>query len=114
DPLLGTAQRLIDGGAASADGVAGEFAAIGDDVATAAERAMGLPQLRARAEISSPLAPRHSGNVAAQVMSSAESAEAGTPLTVAAAINRALADELAERPEMLVFGEDVGRKGGVY
>ena len=29
-------------------------------------------------------------------------------------MNAALADELLRRPELLVFGEDVGRKGGVY
>ncbi|MGN6605959.1 MAG: thiamine pyrophosphate-dependent enzyme [Jatrophihabitans sp.] len=34
--------------------------------------------------------------------------------TLAQAINAALAAELAVRPDMLVFGEDVGRKGGVY
>jgi 2-oxoisovalerate dehydrogenase E1 component len=36
------------------------------------------------------------------------------PLTLAASINRGLADGLAAYPGMLVFGEDVGRKGGVY
>ncbi|MGI9007757.1 MAG: alpha-ketoacid dehydrogenase subunit beta, partial [Streptosporangiaceae bacterium] len=36
------------------------------------------------------------------------------PLTLAQSINRALADELAASPQMLVFGEDVARKGGVY
>jgi 2-oxoisovalerate dehydrogenase E1 component len=35
-------------------------------------------------------------------------------LTLAQAINRTLADERAARPELLVFGEDVARKGGVY
>ena len=35
-------------------------------------------------------------------------------MTLAQCINATLADALAARPEMLVFGEDVGRKGGVY
>lgn len=35
-------------------------------------------------------------------------------LTLAQSINAALAEALASRPEVLVFGEDVGRKGGVY
>jgi 2-oxoisovalerate dehydrogenase E1 component len=39
--------------------------------------------------------------------------EAG-PLTLAESINATLTDALAARPEVLVFGEDVGRKGGVY
>jgi 2-oxoisovalerate dehydrogenase E1 component len=36
------------------------------------------------------------------------------PVTLAQAINHTLARELAARPGMLVFGEDVARKGGVY
>src|SRR5207344_2188150 len=40
--------------------------------------------------------------------------EAAGPLTLAQTINAALADALAVRPGMLVFGEDVARKGGVY
>jgi 2-oxoisovalerate dehydrogenase E1 component len=36
------------------------------------------------------------------------------PMTLAQHINAALVDAMAAQPEMLVFGEDVGRKGGVY
>jgi 2-oxoisovalerate dehydrogenase E1 component len=35
-------------------------------------------------------------------------------LTLSQSINRALSDVLASYPEAMVFGEDVGRKGGVY
>lgn len=35
-------------------------------------------------------------------------------LSMAKAINRALADELAENPKVLVMGEDVGALGGVF
>jgi 2-oxoisovalerate dehydrogenase E1 component len=34
--------------------------------------------------------------------------------TLAGNLNAALTDELARRPELLLFGEDVARKGGVY
>jgi pyruvate dehydrogenase E1 component beta subunit len=34
--------------------------------------------------------------------------------TLSAALNRALDDALAEDPRLLVFGEDVGRSGGVF
>ena len=40
--------------------------------------------------------------------------EAADGLTLAQSVNAALADALAARPGMLVFGEDVARKGGVY
>jgi 2-oxoisovalerate dehydrogenase E1 component len=36
------------------------------------------------------------------------------PMTLAQSINRTLADVLLANPGTLVFGEDVGRKGGVY
>ncbi|MGN2637297.1 thiamine pyrophosphate-dependent enzyme [Nocardia takedensis] len=38
----------------------------------------------------------------------------GAPVTMAQAINRTLADLLERDRDVLVFGEDVGRKGGVY
>ncbi len=41
-------------------------------------------------------------------------AEAGDLLRVAEAIRRTLRHELAANPKLVVFGEDVGRKGGVH
>ncbi|MGW5110453.1 thiamine pyrophosphate-dependent enzyme [Nocardia sp. NPDC004123] len=54
--------------------------------------------------------------VAAQGISSAapSSSVSGEPLTLAQAVNHTLAELLARDPDVLVFGEDVGRKGGVY
>jgi 2-oxoisovalerate dehydrogenase E1 component len=36
------------------------------------------------------------------------------PMTLAQSVNRTLADVLLAHPKAMVFGEDVGRKGGVY
>jgi 2-oxoisovalerate dehydrogenase E1 component len=33
---------------------------------------------------------------------------------MAAHINSALTDEMLRRPEMILFGEDITKKGGVY
>ncbi|RKT56192.1 alpha-ketoacid dehydrogenase subunit beta [Saccharothrix australiensis] len=38
----------------------------------------------------------------------------GVPVSMAGALNRALADALADDPAVLVFGEDVGPLGGVF
>jgi 2-oxoisovalerate dehydrogenase E1 component len=43
-----------------------------------------------------------------------EAAASPNSRTLAGNLNSALADELGRRPELVLFGEDVGRKGGVY
>lgn len=42
------------------------------------------------------------------------SGEAPVELTYQRAVNRALREELASRPEVLVYGEDVGHAGGIF
>lgn len=80
------------------------------DAITAAVQAMNEPPAStAAAHITAPTLER-----------SGLGAEADGPPPVAAeltyqrAINRALRDELASRPETLVYGEDVGASGGIF
>ena len=72
-----------------------------------------------------PLAPRHPDKVVDEATTPAVPSrrepmfggalpEDEGPLTLAQAINRTLLDLLARYPELLVFGEDVAAKGGVY
>jgi 2-oxoisovalerate dehydrogenase E1 component len=93
-------------------------------LALAAEVA-GAPKLSSAGQVMAPLAPRHPEAVAARAVVAAprpqrelafggRPPETAGPLTLAQAINAALTDALAARPHMLVFGEDVARKGGVY
>jgi 2-oxoisovalerate dehydrogenase E1 component len=84
-----------------------------------AGRLAGAPQLASAAEIMAPLAPRRPAVVAARLaardhLAGDRARPAGDRVTLAQAINQTLARELAARPGMLVFGEDVARKGGVY
>jgi 2-oxoisovalerate dehydrogenase E1 component len=60
-----------------------------------------------------PLAPR-SPETVARLAASAPAEQPAEPLTLAQAINQALAGVLDEHPETLLFGEDVAVKGGVY
>ena len=71
-----------------------------------AHEAAALPQLESADEVMRPLAPRTAGPVAAT--------RSDEPMTVAQAVNAALADALERDPKVLVFGEDVAVKGGVY
>jgi 2-oxoisovalerate dehydrogenase E1 component len=125
DPLLGTARLLIDAGTLSRDEVLARHARSRDDVLALAAEVAGARRLGSAAEIMAPLAIRRPGTVAERAAACADPAarqtafdgrlpEDGGPLTLAQAINATLADALAARPGMLVFGEDVARKGGVY
>ena len=100
-----------------------------------AEAVAGAPRLATAAQVMAPIAPRRPAIIAANLAARsrqaqpayahrgpvehapeqrAQQAEATELLTLAQAINRTLSDEMADRPGMLVFGEDVARKGGVY
>lgn len=107
DPLLGTARWLADAGVRSGEELAADYLAERDRVFEAAHAAARLPQLATADDVMRPLAPRSAPSQAAP-------AADGEPVTLALAVNAALADALERRPEVLVFGEDVGAKGGVY
>ena len=98
-------------------------------VLAVAEEAARRPRLQTTEEVVAPMAPDHPERVAVRARDPLatpdertasfgatlpEAATAPTSRTLAGAMNAALADELLRRPELLIFGEDVGRKGGVY
>ena len=112
DPLVGTARLLVECGVLSPDDVRARYRCIRDRVLEVAEKALRTRQLASAAEVSAPLAPRQPEQVAAAVSESPDAR--GGQVTVAQAINRALAELLGRHPELVVFGEDIGRKGGVY
>jgi 2-oxoisovalerate dehydrogenase E1 component len=106
DPLLHTARLLVDRGVATAGDVIDLYEAKRAEVMTLAEKVADAPRLPSAAAVMAPLRPAAAvrGEVRAE----------GEAVTVAQAINRTLGELLDERPEMVVFGEDVARKGGVY
>ena len=112
DPLTATARLLVAAGVLTPAQVLDRYEACRDRVLAQAGRLAGSRPLATAAEIMAPLAPRRPAVVAERVTPAA-AAPAG-PVTLAQAINQTLARELAARPGMLVFGEDVARKGGVY
>ncbi|MGH3319592.1 MAG: thiamine pyrophosphate-dependent enzyme [Streptosporangiaceae bacterium] len=125
DPLVRTATILAQAGVRTPDELVDRYEATRREVWTAAEEAASRPRLRTAAEVMGPLAPARPDRVrteAARVADDAERRrlfgdkppESEGPLTLALAINRTIADLLARHPELLVFGEDVGTKGGVY
>ncbi len=117
DPLIALARRVPDA-AARYDAVARCVARLAGEIARE-------PVLASAEQVMAPLAPRDDRATAeagvchanperrAELFDRRLPEDAG-PLTLAQSLNAALTDALAARPEMLVFGEDVARKGGVY
>jgi 2-oxoisovalerate dehydrogenase E1 component len=129
DPILRNARRLVETGAATPDEIRDLLSETRNRVAAVAEEAARRPRLSTTADVVGPMAPYHPERIAERAASPLadeearresfgetlpEAATAPTARTLAGCLNAALADELLRRPEILVFGEDVGRKGGVY
>ena len=128
DPLLANARTLVQSGAATPEELRAMIADVRARVAGGESEASSRGTLETRAEVMAPLAPydpqRCRASAAKPVSTDArhalwggrlpEDATAPTKRTLAAQINAALTDEMLRRPEIIVFGEDVGRKGGVY
>ena len=129
DPLLRNARRLVATGAAAPDMLRDLVRETRDRVMAVAEEAARRPRLQTTEEVVAPMAPYHPERVALRAAhrsprattalasfgpSLPEDATAPTGRTLAGSLNAALGDELLRRPELLIFGQDVGRKGGVY
>ena len=129
DPLLRNARRLVEAGAATPNELLGLLDDTRERVIAAAEEATHRPRLETTEEVVAPMAPYRPRRVAARAGSPLlspnsrlelhggslpEEAKLPNARTLAGCVNAALADEMGRRPEILLFGEDVGRKGGVY
>ena len=115
DPLVATAAELVRAGLLTPGEAVARYVAIGGQIHEAAERALDTRPLSSAAEVMAPLAPRHPDRVAELARRGPSGAGAGTQeVTLAQSVNLALGELLETYPGMCVFGEDVGRKGGVY
>lgn len=113
DPIVHTAKALVAAGIETPGDVAQRYEDMRETVMGEAERVVDERQLQNRDEVMGPL--RLPDRVKRVRNASARREPSRTkPLTLAQSINATL-DEVMERfPEALIFGEDVGRKGGVY
>jgi 2-oxoisovalerate dehydrogenase E1 component len=112
DPLLGTGRWLVSAGRATGAQLADDYLAARDDTRELALEVAALPQMTSAEEVMTPLAPRSPAVVAERAGSVALASDEA--LTLAQAINHALAAVLERHPNSLLFGEDIAVKGGVY
>ena len=113
DPLFATASWLVATGARTGSELVADYRESRLQVREIALAAARRPQLQTAAEVMSPIAP-HSPVAIVEEARSADLGVPDEPLTLALAINGALGEVLERCPETLLFGEDVGAKGGVY
>ncbi|MEV6283021.1 thiamine pyrophosphate-dependent enzyme [Kribbella sp. NPDC051770] len=121
DPLLGTARILLGAGCSAAE-IVDRYEAKRAEVMQIAQDVAGLPQLASAEAVTAPLRLAKIPDVSLPTGASTDprgatgggAVASPDPLTLSQSINRALAEVLTTHPEAMVFGEDVGRKGGVY
>jgi 2-oxoisovalerate dehydrogenase E1 component len=130
DPLLRSAQRVIQAGVLDASGVLELYQAVRDRVRGIADEVARRERLVSVGDIIEPLAPHDPVAVRAEATRGRETwPPVAAPRTgrtrkrrepaarqrhLAAMINQGLREALTKYPEALLFGEDVARKGGVY
>lgn len=122
DPLLHAVRLLDQAGVMSPDQALAVYNAAADEVAKRADQAVIRPRLRSAAEVmaaivppSRPRMPRNSPSQEFRAEVFGTDIKAMTdPQPMSRQINWALTDLMLDRPEAVLMGEDVGRKGGVY
>jgi 2-oxoisovalerate dehydrogenase E1 component len=105
DPVLRTAQLLVSHGVFTPEEVLARYEAKREEVRTAAEDAVGRRKLTDAAEVIAPLAPSTQDLKVPPIRVEG---------TLAQGVNQALSELMAADDGVLLFGEDVARKGGVY
>ncbi|GMV43056.1 MAG: MFS transporter [Myxococcales bacterium] len=122
DPLIHTARRLVGAGVAR-DEVLALYDEAHERAFALAEEAARRPRLRSAAAVMAPLAPHSPDAVEREALRvpqgrdgfwDGQLPEEDRPRHLAVQVGRALGDLLVAHPELLIFGEDVARKGGVY
>ena len=119
DPLLHAARRLIEAGAMSREDIKALYEDIGGRVYRAMEEATARPKLTSAAEVTASLTPppkpRRALRPGKLLPTAPDDARAkAEPQHMSRLISLALADEMERDANVVVFGEDVAKKGGVY
>jgi len=122
DPLLHSVRLLDQAGALTPDQALAIYQEIGARVARVAAEAVTRPRLKTASEVMASILPprrenRPTNGPSPQAREQAFGADLKAmiePQIMSRLINWALTDLMLTHPEIVMMGEDVGRKGGVY
>ncbi|MGJ7458606.1 thiamine pyrophosphate-dependent enzyme [Halomonas sp. RA08-2] len=112
DPLLVSAGLLRRHDVLSRDEIAARYWRVGEEVARLAEEAIRRPKLVSATEVMTSIVPPL--RPARRQPPRVEVETGSAPGTLAKRINQALHRLMASYPHLVMAGEDIGRKGGVY
>jgi 2-oxoisovalerate dehydrogenase E1 component len=119
DPIAGSAQLLIDAEECSGSDLVEWYLAERSHIRDRSLAILDEPELRSADEVMAPIAANTAADVRQRALEYASAAGVADPSdtvrrTLAQTITATLAEILRLNPAATVFGEDVGRKGGVY
>ena len=122
DPLLHTAATLIDNGILTGSDVLETYNGVEETLARMAEEAVRRPKLATPRQVMASLVPRRRDRwpeveVTAEARAAAFAEDRilmGKPQHMARLLNWGLTDLMLKHGNIVIAGEDVGRKGGVY
>nr|WP_275298241.1 thiamine pyrophosphate-dependent enzyme [Halomonas campisalis] len=110
DPLLVSAGLLRRHGVLDRDAIAELYRELGERVAHVAEQAIRRPKLETAAQVMASLVPPARPPRIRPWQGEVDA----TPAPMAKLLNQALARLMDRYPQLVMAGEDIGRKGGVY
>ncbi|QLE84425.1 MFS transporter [Shewanella sp. Scap07] len=122
DPLLVTAQQLIDSELMTATQIVERYQQLKTQIHAVANAAVSRPKLTSAADVMASIIPPKRDrlsppNLDEQQLSlllKADKASLGKPIHMGKLLNLTLTELMAKHKNIVVCGEDVGRKGGVY
>jgi len=125
DPLVSVIRFVVDAGYATGSELLDLYGSIAGRIDRIAAKVVTRPKLDSRAAVIAPLAFPEPAALAAELARTPDPAERARtfehklpederPRHMAMLISWALADLMSLYSEMIVFGEDVAKKGGVY
>ena len=122
DPLVHSAAALIAGGTLTADDVLGIYQSAEDQCTRVAAEAIKRPRLQTPAQVMAsivpPLRPCKPTNgptpEARHALFGADVKQLDKPQPMSRLLNWALTDLMQQHDEIVMMGEDIGTKGGVY
>lgn len=124
DPLLHTARLLIDDNCLTSDELIKLYQSIDKEISLKSKEVIKRPKLVNAEQVMSSILPNACNQQTIHYLTANESSrkkifgsvyrQLSIPRNLCQNINFALTDIMAQYPNTLVFGEDVGKKGGVY